>query len=58
MFGKHARMNETGRVMRAIVPDGPPVRIQVTGEFKRKWVAEHFGAALARCYGETIVEAA
>jgi len=29
MFGKHARMNETGRVMRAIVPDGPPVRILV-----------------------------
>ena len=29
MFGKHARMNETGRVVRAIVPDGPPVRILV-----------------------------
>ena len=29
MFGKHARMNETGRVVRAIVPDGPPVRMLV-----------------------------
>ncbi len=37
---------------------GPPARIQVAGEFKRKWIVEHFGAALARCYGETILEAA
>ena len=29
MFGKHARMNETGRVVRAVVPDGPPVRMLV-----------------------------
>lgn len=38
--------------------NGPPARIKIAGEFKRKWIAEHFGAALARCYGETIVEAA
>ena len=29
MFGKHARMNETGRVVRAVVPDGRPVRMLV-----------------------------
>lgn len=37
--------------------EGPPARLKVAGEFRRKWVAEHFGAALARCYGETILEA-
>jgi len=29
MFGKHAAMNESGRVVRAVMPDGPPVRILV-----------------------------
>lgn len=40
--------------------DAPLVaaRITVSGEFKRKWIAEHFGAALRRCYGETVVEVA
>lgn len=33
-------------------------RITVAGEFKRKWIAEHFGAALRRCYGEIVVEVA
>ena len=28
---------------------GPPARIIVPGEFRRKWIADHFGAALARC---------
>lgn len=35
---------------------GPPARIIVPGEFRRKWIADHFGAALARCYGECRVE--
>ena len=40
--------------------DAPLVaaRITVAGEFKRKWIAEHFGAALRRCYGEVVVETA
>ena len=29
MFGKHARMNETGRVVRVVAPDGPLVHILV-----------------------------
>lgn len=37
---------------------GPPARITVQGEFKRKWIAEHFGAALRRCYGDVVVEVA
>ncbi len=35
---------------------GPPARITVPGEFRRKWIADHFGAALARCYGDCTVE--
>jgi len=31
---------------------GPPARIIVPGAFRRKWIADHFGAALARCYGD------
>lgn len=31
---------------------GPPARILVPGEFRRKWIAEHFGAALGCCYGD------
>lgn len=34
---------------------GPPARIVVPGTFRRKWIADHFGAALARCYGECAV---
>lgn len=34
---------------------GPPARITVPGEFRRKWIADHFGAALARCYGDCAV---
>jgi hypothetical protein len=37
---------------------GPPARIGAAGEFKRKWIAEHFGAALRRCFGEVVVETA
>lgn len=42
-------------------PGDPPLvaaRITVQGEFKRKWIAEHFGAALRRCYGDVVVEVA
>jgi hypothetical protein len=35
---------------------GPPARITVPGEFRRKWIADHFGAALARCYGDYRLE--
>ena len=35
---------------------GPPARITVPGEFRRKWIADHFGAALGRCYGDCAVE--
>ena len=37
---------------------GPPARLTVAGEFRRKWIAEHFGAALWRCFGDVVVEAA
>jgi len=33
-------------------------RITVPGEFKRKWIVEHFGATLERCYGAHVVETA
>lgn len=33
-------------------------RIAVPGEFKRKWIVEHFGAVLERCYGAHVVETA
>jgi hypothetical protein len=32
-------------------------RFTVPGEFKRKWIVEHFGATLERCYGAHVVEA-
>jgi hypothetical protein len=35
---------------------GPPARITVPGEFRRKWIADHFGAALTRCYGDCRIE--
>ncbi len=35
---------------------GPPARITVPGEFRRKWIADHFGAALSRCYGDCRIE--
>jgi hypothetical protein len=34
---------------------GPPARIRVPGEFRRKWIAENFGSALTRCYGDVVV---
>ena len=37
---------------------GPPARLTVAGEFRRKWIVEHFGAALRRCFGDVVVEAA
>ena len=41
MFGKHARMNETGRVVRAIVPDGPRESVLVAVLAARNALRRH-----------------